>query len=116
MLQVLLFLILVISLLGSFSIINSEAFFHMKTYEKNSLEGCIHQYMNKFNENMNQYSEYEKQNIEKHPFYGKESINNIVTEACILSFQKTGTYLNMLPPEQQRQFMDNLIITNFLSR
>ena len=36
MLQVLLFLILVISLLGSFSIINSEAFFHMKTYEKKS--------------------------------------------------------------------------------
>ncbi len=36
----------------------------------------------------------------------QQSIKMVTTQACILACQHTGTYVNLLPQEQQREYFE----------
>ena len=48
----------------------------------------------------------QRQNITQDPFMNPQSIRMVTTQACILAYQHTGTYVNLLPQEQQREYFE----------
>ena len=81
-------------------------FNNISAENENSLVGCVNHYMSLYENAMINATKEQRQNITQDPFMNPQSIKMVTTQACMLAYQHTGTYVNLLPQEQQREYFE----------
>ena len=73
---------------------------------QNNLIGCVNHYMSLYENAMINATKEQRQNITQDPFMNTQSVKIVTTQACILAYQHTGMYVNLLPQEQQHEYFE----------